>query len=257
MAEGRRWLIEGFEVICPEQLASRLPGERVLVMGGDGTLQAVINWCYRAKTRVLYLPLGNLNERGKQQMGEHPVVGVADGRVFTYVLATGIFCPLGWIAKTESKQRLGRLAYLAEVVGQYHVQSFPAEIEADGKVYRGRYTLVMLLRSKTCFGLPFNRAFASAQEGGHLLLIPSPGEDTLRNRIRLFFPLFRIFFVGLNQDYVGKCFVWQRVRRVRVDAPMADWCADGERWRLSSFDATWERSTATLDVCDQVKHIPY
>ncbi|MBO4535238.1 MAG: hypothetical protein J5755_04815, partial [Clostridia bacterium] len=167
--------------------------------------------------------------------------------VFTYVLATGIFCPLGWAAPTAAKTRWHRLAYLVRVPKEYRVQDFPMRVVADGREYEGRYTLAMLIRSPVCFGLPFNRAYRPDQEGGHLLLVPTTGRDNLLNRIRLFGPLFRIFFVGLNADHEGG-YVWRRVRSLKIEAPTLDWCADGERWRMGSFEVVWRPSLASVEV---------
>ncbi len=194
-AVGKRYLKGEYQVVAPWELERFIPSNKVLVVGGDGTLSTVLEWAYRYPVEILYLPMGTLNERGKQ--GASPYLGLAGERAFGYVLATGIFCPLGWVASERDKKRWGRLAYLAKVWGEYKVPSIPAQVVSGGKTYCGQYALIMLIHSSTCFGLRFNRAYDKEKGGGYLLLLPSTGRDGLRARIKLFFPLFRVFFVGV------------------------------------------------------------
>lgn len=252
-AVGKRYFKGEFAVIAPQQLGCYLPPREVVAIGGDGTLQSVLAWCGDSPTLVRYLPLGTLNERSEGQEGR-PILGRASGGVFTYVLATGIFCPLGWAAPAGAKRKWHRLAYLVRVPKEYRVQDFPMRVVADGERYEGRYTLAMLIRSPVCFGLPFNHAYRPDEAGGHLLLVPTTGRDNLLNRIRLFGPLFRIFFVGLGEDKVCSRYVWRRVECVEIEAPLLEWCADGERWEMGSTEVFWRPAEARVKVLPKIDY---
>ena len=72
---------------------TRIEGyDLVVVSGGDGTLNRLINRDIATGTEVRYYPSGTLNEAADRRVRRGRVisaVGSADGRLFTYVLAAG------------------------------------------------------------------------------------------------------------------------------------------------------------------------
>lgn len=180
----------------------------VVACGGDGTFNRALNRCSASGANLVYYGFGTFNECAKAKgrdktasefirLYEYASVG---GSYFGYVAATGSFTPLGYVVNCEQKQKMGILAYLLKVVREYKVWDIGAEITADGKNYRGRYTLIMAIDSMRCFGFRFNKLYRPDDGKVHLLLVKSPGKNTLTNKIKIFFPLFRAFFIGFRKE---------------------------------------------------------
>ncbi len=201
----------------------------VAVCGGDGTLNSILNANIR-DAYVYYVPCGTLNEvyDGGKRKTRITAVGSADEKLFSYVLATGSFTPLGYRVNTAAKQRFKSLAYLLRVIKEYKVYSIHAKVTVDGTENRDDYTLLMAINSPRCFGFRFNRMY----EDGKLCLltIRSPGKDNLINRIRMFFPFFRAFFIGFDKPYRSKNMTFTKFDTLRIETDSSiEYCADGER----------------------------
>ena len=211
---------------------TRIEGyDLVVVSGGDGTLNRLINRDIARGTEVRYYPSGTLNEAADRRVRRGRVisaVGSADGRLFTYVLAAGTFTPLGYVVDFRKKQRFKALAYIARVVKEYKVNRIPAEITADGKKYEGVYTLIMIINSPRCFGFRFNRMY---RDGGPmcLLTIRAPKTTGFFGKIAIFFPFFRTFFMGFGKPHFGKTVTFTPFNELDVSlGESVTFCADGE-----------------------------
>ena len=202
----------------------------VVVCGGDGTLNHLINSRVPVDLRVYYLPSGTLNEAAHIKREEPiSVVGEADGKLFSYVLAAGTFTPLGYSVGHRSKQRFRALAYIARVIAEYKVSRIGAVINADGAVSEGEYTLIMAINSPRCFGFKFNRMY---REGGDmcLLTIKAPRAKGIFGKIAIFFPFFRSFFIGFSKPYKSKNIGFGPFKELKLDFDSPPvFCADGER----------------------------
>lgn len=219
-------------------LANAVGYSAVAVCGGDGTLNSLINWDTSTLNKLYYVPCGTLNEvyDGGKRDTRISSVGSANEKLFSYVLATGTFTPLGYVVDNASKQRFKVLAYLSRVLKEYKVCSIKAKITADGKTRDGDYTLIMAINSTRCFGFRFNKM----HEDGKLCLltIRSPGKDNLINRIKIFFPFFRAFFIGFKKPYSSEnmCFMPFDELHIETESPTV-FCADGEKAiQPASFD---------------------
>lgn len=201
----------------------------VVACGGDGTFNRALNRCAASGSNLVYYGFGTFNECAKAKgrdktagefirLYEYASVG---GTYFGYVAATGSFTPLGYIVDCEQKQKMGILAYLLRVVREYKVWDVGADIAADGRNYRGRYTLIMAIDSMRCFGFRFNRLYRPDDGKVHLLLIKSPGKNNLANKIKIFFPLFRAFFIGFRRETERGNIVFRAVSdmRIKTDRP--------------------------------------
>lgn len=254
LAQRLRQLYPAAQQITLQQLPSYDPRDcrTLIVSGGDGTLRSALSWCYRFPVDIRYYPSGTFNEQARllaKQPGLSPLVGIADNSLFSYVLAAGIFTPIGYTAHAKDKQRWHSLAYVAQVLSQYRVHHLTATLSLDGVPLQGTYSLIMVIGSRTCFRFAFNRLYNPRQDKGHILLIPSSGRDTLMERARLFFPLFRAFFIGFDRPITGRYLQFVPFSRatIRLDKA-ADWCADGEQVTACHWDIRWVRATATVTV---------
>ena len=66
-----------------------------------------------------------------------------------------------------------------------------------------------------------------------LLTIKSPGKDTLLNKIKIFFPLFRTFFMGFNKPYKSKNILFTPFKHVDLELlSPTPFCVDGEKYEI-------------------------
>ena len=199
--------------------------DTVVVCGGDGTLHHAIEKC--PDKRILYVPCGTLNETSltEQQITS---IGKVNGHPFSYVCATGSFTEIGYAAKNDKKKRWKALAYLPLVFRCYRCHNIAARLDIDGRKLQDSYTLLMVLKSHRCFGLPFNPDYKRTKKT-YLLAVKSFGEDSLKNRIKMFFPFFRIFFCKAKPS-IHKNWLLLPFDRLTVNLEKPqDFCCDGEK----------------------------
>ncbi len=212
------------EILSPEDDWSADGFSLVVACGGDGTFNRALNRCAEAGADLIYYGFGTFNEcakakgtkRGSREFIRLCEYASAGGSYFGYVAAAGSFTPLGYIVPAAEKQKIGVLAYLLRVIKEYRVWNIPARVSADGSLFDGTYTLIMAIDSARCFGFRFNRLYAPDDGKVHLLLIKSPGKDNLINRARIFFPLFRAFFLGFGKEYNGKNMIFRAVKDLDI-----------------------------------------
>ena len=236
--------------------------DSLAVCGGDGTLQLVMQEVYNTDKTVFYFPCGTLNDKGKAEkynqtaLGPHQItIGKVDDKVFTYVLASGAFTDIGYNAKVKDKKRFGVFAYILKVVKSYNVNRIKCKVSVDeyGKTkdYVGEFNLLMFIKSPRCFGFKFNRAFYEWDKGGHLLLIRSPRHNGFLGKIEMFFPFFRVFFMGLKKDK-DDTIIFKHIESARLflNTP-TDFCIDGEKCTLSGAkDLSFVKTECTLQIID-------
>ena len=212
--------------------------DTLIVCGGDGTLKHAL--CKCNGKQMYFAPCGTLNESkffGKQIDS----IGKVNDELFGYVCATGTFTQIGYLASNKNKQKLKALAYLPLVLKTYKVHQIPANINIDGKTFEGKYTLIMAIKSKRCFGFYFNRCY-DKNPTLYMLAVKSFGKNNLLNKIRLFCTFFRIFFLGVGKPTQNKRFVMLPFENATVTLPQRqDFCMDGERVALQG----------TLHFCKQ------
>ena len=152
----------------------------------------------------------------------------SENSLFTYVLATGAFTPIGYTSKPETKKKLGVFAYIGHVFKEYRVNRIKADIDCGTKRFEGEFNLIMFVKSPRCFGFPFNKAYDAESESGHLVAIRSPKHGGALGLIEMFFPFFRVFFLGLKKEREGKI-IFQKICAASVTHHNdVNYCRDGE-----------------------------
>ncbi len=137
------------------------PDDRVLVLGGDGTLNAVAQLCVEHDWPLALLPAGTANDCARSLgipsdpdqacllLGAgrlRPLdVGRLNGRVFLNVAHIGLGAEVAWSLGREHKRFWGGYSYLRQllkiIAGR---RRFSARIEADGEVFYGRWLEIAL-----------------------------------------------------------------------------------------------------------------
>jgi len=208
--------------------------EKLIVCGGDGTLNNALNLCHDREIDIYYLPVGTFNETAKGVKGNGicslAKLGRFGDRDFSYVAAAGSFTDIGQSPSAKSKRRFKIFAYFSKVLAAYKVHRIDAKIESEKLTDQGTYTLIMFSNAVRCFGFRFNRLYRDNSDELQLLLIKAPKKDNLWGRIKMFFPFFRAFFIGFNKEYHGKNLTFVSLSSALVtllgDTPF---CVDGER----------------------------
>ncbi|MFA6755271.1 MAG: diacylglycerol kinase family protein [Bacilli bacterium] len=217
--------------------------DRVVICGGDGTFSKYFNNakdCRDPNREIIYIPFGTLNEKakGNKSLAKlEPVLlnnlgSIAD-YYFSYVAATGSFTPLGYVVNDKKKKKRKVFSYISKVLKEYKVHHVDATISSisNTNIYiKDTFAIVMILKSKECFGLKFNHLYREDNETLYLLTIKAPKHKNVWGKIKLFFPLFRAFFIGFNKEYRSKYinfipFKEQLNINLKKDEPF---CVDGE-----------------------------
>lgn len=215
---------------------------KLIVCGGDGTINNAINKCKDKDMDVLYFPYGTLNEKAKtcveaeKRARRLPCMGMVNKNLFSYVAAAGSFTEIGYTARTNEKKRFKALAYIAKVVRAYKVFRIKAEIVTDNDSFDGAFSLIMVIDSDRCFGFRFNRAYRPDDKFMHLLTIKSAGGNNFFGKIRMFFPFFRAFFIGFDKEYHSRNINFEEVKNVEINLKdKTVFCVDGERREYDGF----------------------
>lgn len=171
-------------------------GDRVLVAGGDGSVNLAAAMCVERKATLAVLPSGTANDFSRNlRLPEDPAelcrlvasgqtadVDVAwiDDRLFLNVAHIGLGTVPAREASTEHKSLWGRFSYLAVLVQKMGIQrGFHGRIEHDNGVTEGRW-LTIAVASGAFFGGGQRIAEARIDDGMLDIVAVRP-----RSRIRL------------------------------------------------------------------------
>lgn len=216
--------------------------DKLIVCGGDGTLNNALNLCRNKEIDIYYLPFGTFNETAKGMHGTGMCSLAKLGRIrdvdFAYVAAAGSFTGIGQSPSAKAKRRFKIFAYFSKVLAAYKVHRIHAKIESDRFSEEGDYTLIMLSNAVRCFGFRFNHLYRDNSDELQLLLIKAPKKDNLWGRIKMFFPFFRAFFLGFRKERIGKNIRFLSVKKASLSlSEEIPFCVDGE---IRSFSGDLE-----------------
>lgn len=211
--------------------------ERIVVCGGDGTLNGILNSKMRDDVEIIYLPYGTLNEFYKGGIKDNHFlkdICFANNLYFSYVMAAGIFTPIGYCVNDNKKRKYKALAYISHIVKEYKIHRIKAKLTTKDYCDEGEYSLIMAVDSPRCFGFRFNRLFKLDDGIMHLLTIKAPKNNGLIGKIKIFFPLFRAFFVGFSKSYHSKNMEFRPFDQLTISLnENVDFDMDGEKKTLS------------------------
>lgn len=240
----------GYDVtVFPTSKAGELPeairrmgpeADLVVCCGGDGTLNEAVTGLMGLNPRppLGYLPAGTVNDfasglglpRELETAAEKAVsgapyecdVGRFGDRYFTYVAAFGAFTDVAYQTSQQTKNVLGRMAYVLEGIKRlpslkyYHVAA-----EFEGGSCQGDYLFGMVTNATSVGGLKLLDDGRISMNDGQfeLLLIQRP--NSLQEA-------HQVINAVLLHDYSSPLVVTARTSRITLRCPGTPWTLDGE-----------------------------
>lgn len=166
-----------------DQLEGRGEFDLVVVAGGDGTVNYVVNVMKQGgvKARLGIIPAGTANDfalalgmsknplKAAQQIATGVVdrvdCGYVNGLFFVNVFSFGVFTTTSQRTPDALKHRLGKLAYIIEGIKELNaLHDMDLRIAADDKTFRIKSLMVLVLNGKTAGGFQLARK-ASVTDG--------------------------------------------------------------------------------------------
>ena len=215
--------------------------DMVVCMGGDGTLNEVIEGMMEAqsKTPLGYIPAGSTNDFAtslglksdpKQAATfimsnkSRPLdMGSFNGRQFVYTASAGIFTKTSYSTPQELKNRLGHFAYILHGARElFHIRRLKLKIELEDKTYEGKYIFVAINNATKVGGImKLDEDFVKFNDGVfELMLIEFPKGPA---------EFCKLVWQVLNQKFTGKITL-EQIQSARItDCTDIDWSLDGEK----------------------------
>ena len=154
--------------------------ETIVVSGGDGTLNEVIDGVITAETpvRIGYIPSGSTNDFAPQTFD----VGSFTGRYFSYVASFGAFTSTSYSVPQNLKNIMGHTAYVLQGIRDIvNIKKIHAKIVTDHgtpneEIHEGDYIFGAICNSTSVGGLLKLDTFDVDMNDGmmEVLLIESP-----------------------------------------------------------------------------------
>jgi len=225
--------------------AKREMYERIVCIGGDGTLNEVISGVMASGENIPlgYIPMGSTNDfansvklpkdpieaaRATISNDMHPLdIGDFNGcRKFTYISSFGIFTSTSYSASQSVKNTLGHFAYILEgmksIKDIINLKSYALHIDADGESLDGEYVFGAIANSTSIGGIvKLNSEIVDMSDGLFEIL--------LIRKIHNAAELSQVLISLANSDYNNKMFDFFHASRIsiRTDNRMT-WSLDGE-----------------------------
>ena len=215
--------------------------ERIVVCGGDGTLNEVITGMLQTDKsfKIGYIPSGTLNEwssglhisRNIKQAAEDIVngteteldLGMFGDKYFCYTASFGAFTAASYSAPQDIKNVLGQAAYFFEGVKSLgSIKPIHMKLEADGRIIDGNFLFGAVSNSMSVGGVvKFNEALVKLNDGlFEVMLIHNPA-----NIVQFQSIVDGILRQELTRDGIEFFHAKELVIR---EAQEVDWTLDGE-----------------------------
>lgn len=234
-----------------ELAAGAVGYDRIVCMGGDGTLNETINGILKNETvnELGYIPAGSTNDfaagiglprkikksaRFAASEGTYPTDvghfkadGSENGRCFSYVASFGVFTKISYSTDQSFKNKFGRMAYIFEgirSIAEFNkFEPFRMRIELDdGTALEQEYIFGAVTNSTSLGGLmKLDKKHVHVADGRfELLLIRAP---------KSFAALSRTIAELADHKYRAEDIIFGHVKSVKMisDVPL-NWTLDGE-----------------------------
>lgn len=130
----------------------------LVVCGGDGTLNQVVNVLTKMKKRVsiAFIPIGTTNDFGKTlKIPKNGIMvarnlinskalqtdtGIFNDKYFNYVAAFGAFTEVAYNTQRNEKRNFGRLAYIFKAIKDLRkIRSYRLKVEYDNEIIEDEF----------------------------------------------------------------------------------------------------------------------
>lgn len=211
-----------------------------VVLGGDGTLNEVVNGCHLAMTYpdIKYVPAGTCNDFGSSHgYSKHMLVEVSkqfiastfdagmfnQSRLFTYVAGFGAFAASSYATSSFEKARFGKLAYVKSIIGElFHLHPIRLQCLTEIDEFEGEFLCGMVTNSRFVGGNEFFCDMRPEDYADGLF------ELTLFKFTRNPFKLIRMFF-DLKAGRTNSNIIRRKVKTVHIRTySKQGWSLDGE-----------------------------
>lgn len=241
---------EGYDtLVYPTAHSGELPGvvrrlgpemDLVVCCGGDGTLNETVSGLMKLNPRppLGYLPAGTVNDfasglglsKDLEMAAATAVTGAPfdcdigrfGDRYFTYVAAFGAFTDVAYQTPQQSKNMLGRMAYILEGVKRVtSLKYYHIEAQFDSGNCEGDYLFGMVSNATSVGGLKLpDKGRISMNDGMfEVLLIKKPSSLQESQQV---------INAVLLQDYSSPLITAVRTSRITMRCENTPWTLDGE-----------------------------
>lgn len=181
--------------------------EYILVAGGDGTVDSVVNAMKESGKEYTLgiLPTGTANDFAKhigipsdireaceKIINSEPCnvdLGKINNKYFVNVASTGLFTDISQKTGTNLKNTIGKLAYYLKGIEEIpNLRKLKIKVSWDGLVYNDYMYLMLIFNGRTAGN--FDLAYKSQLSDGKLDVIIMKAEN-VRNMINIFFKILR------------------------------------------------------------------
>lgn len=220
----------------------------VILSGGDGTMNNLVQSIETISNipTVAYIPSGTANDFGKTHglskdikknltLIKEPTIVKRDivkssMGVFNYVAAIGNYVDISYKTNPKLKRLWGFLAYILYGVKAFFINpKIKAKIQANGETFEGKFSLLMITKSKYVGGFSLNKDVIL--DDGLLTFWALPYSPILNNIY------FLIFFIFKWKRIKG--FIEIKASEIRIETKSDRvWSLDGEAKKPGNIEVT-------------------
>ncbi len=221
--------------------------DMVFAIGGDGTINEVVNGNAMRKKPIILCPLpgGTCNdfatmmgygrnlEKNLRMALDGSVktldIGTINSKHFIYVAGIGMFLNISYDTPKKDKKRLGYLAYIKYGIKEaFHpIKLYKSEIEIDKRKFQGDYSLILISNSNHIAGMGNFYKDVTLNDGVMEVLL-----FNARN-IFSFAWNFILFKLGFTNKHIIRL-LGKDIKVEFVEEERAVWGIDGEKCPLNS-----------------------
>lgn len=218
--------------------------DTVIVCGGDGTLNEVINGIIESHKgiNISFIPVGTTNDFAKtvkmptnklklsKNLSKYKKVridvGKFNNRYFYYVAAFGIFSEISYTTKQKDKNKMGRIAYFKEAIKKMkntkEVKTYYTSIVTDNEIIKDEFIYGGISNSDSIAGFKwFKKNEFSLNDGVFdIILIKKP---------KNLWEVLQIPLSIIRKKYDQKIIYHLRSKHLKIDFQEdVEWTLDGE-----------------------------